>query len=197
MTFHWCQCPRTNTLCSLPPHLPSANRSKSLSNKVKIVHKTPKTRSVYQIKVLTSKPYNHAVNKLNFQHSSHFLFWKIVICHFTGRSKLLSLLGIWYTWNPFSHHHIFSTPLAFTGSKYGVMMGKILLPLYTQMVVWALESDVMGSNSSTPHKLPDLGKRLNSLNFGFLMSTMGCVARFKWDNEWKCLAQCLAQDWLN
>lgn len=70
-------------------------------------------------------------------------------------------------------------------------MKKILLFLYPEGGMSPVVS-CLDSNSGTPHKLCDMGERLNSLSkFSYVCSGKG-VASFKRDNAQKCLARGLA-----
>lgn len=63
-------------------------------------------------------PYNHVVNKVNFQHFYHFfMFWEVVTCYLQLGE---SCEAFWVPEKkPFSNHLIIFILSGLTGPKYG------------------------------------------------------------------------------
>lgn len=99
------------------------------------------TRSVYKIKALTSIPYNHVVNKVNFQHFYHFFtFWEVLTCYLTIRRKRSSFLGTWQE-SLFQSSHCLHSFVFYRPQVWGRWWGRFYFSC-TQKVAWTLESAV-------------------------------------------------------
>lgn len=161
-------------LLSFPPHLLRANTSKSVSKKVKIVH-----IKQGQFTRLKFSHQDHIImlstNLIsNISHNSYCFgkLWAVIY----SSGKVVKLSGYLICMESlFPSSHLFHS-FSFRGLKVWGNDGKD--PTSSLNPEGGMGPGVRchGFKLRHPTKLPDLGKRLNSLSFGFLMSIMGCVA---------------------